>query len=161
MTPDDQGLVPLLRPGRTPLTVEDLRRLAVDAFPTSGARPALWAAFMRARLALAPLVSEIQVGGSFVSSKLQPKDIDLLAVLRPDCLPPPRDQRLDEFLQTAGYILGEHLGVDLALVYEGDDARLDRWLRWIEWGKPYLRTELTQNRGVAVVRIADARADSH
>lgn len=152
---DDQGLTPLLPPGRWPLGVEDLRQLTVDAFPRSARRPALWAAFERAWRALAPLAREIHVGGSFVSSKLDPVDIDLLAVMRRDRFPSPagcRPREVREFLESAGFILGEHLGVDLTLAFEGDVAKLERWLRWIEWGKPYLRTEATVNRGVALLR---------
>jgi hypothetical protein len=69
--------------------------------------------------------------------------------------------RLSALLGTLGKwpLPGQHSIPPWVLVYEGDDARLDRWLRWIERGKPYLRTELTQNRGIGVVQIADARAD--
>ena len=115
---------------------------------TSTARPALWVTFERALRVFTPVAREIWVGGSFVSSKLEPEDIDIMAVLRPDRLPPPRDQRLEEFLTNTAYALGEPLGVDLKLVYEGDSLRASRWHRWIEWGKPYLRTDATPNRAL-------------
>lgn len=155
MTSDDQGLVPLLSPGRRLLTVNELHAIAVAAFPESRVRPVLWATFERTRCALAPLVRELWIGGSFVSSKQEPADIDLLAVLRLDRIQPPRDQRLDEFLTNAAYNLGLPLGVDLTLIFEGDEKRGARWCEWIEWGKPYLRTDSTSNRGVAVISLAD------
>ncbi len=154
VAPDEQGLVPLLHPGRWPMSVGELHALAVDAFPGSSSRPELWQRFERARRDLSYIARELWVGGSFVSSKLEPKDIDLLAVLRLDRAPPPEGS-LEEFLTNTRYILSEKFELDLGVIYEGDTRRGDRWCKWIEYGKPYLRTEATADRGVAVVLVED------
>lgn len=157
VAPDEQGLVPLLPPGRWPMSFDELRALSVNAFPGSSSRPKLWQRFERARRDLAYIARELWVGGSFVSSKLEPKDIDLLAVLRLDRSPPPEGS-LEEFLTNARYILSEKFELDLGVIYEGDTRRGDRWCRWIEYGKPYLRTDSMPNRGIAVIPLVVAGA---
>jgi len=139
------------------MSVGELRALSVDAFPGSSSRPELWQRFERARKDLSYIAWELWVGGSFVSSKLEPKDIDLLAVLRLDRAPPPEGS-LEEFLTNTRCILSERFELDLGVIYEGDTRRGDRWCNWIEYGKPYLRTDSTPNRGIAVIPVVAARA---
>lgn len=147
--------VPLLPPGRWPLTPAELHRIAVEAFPESRTRRTLWRRFGVARRALARVAREIWVGGSFLSTKENPKDIDLLAVLRSDRLLVPPQRTRTEYLTNCAHALGHACGVDLTMLFEGDYAGLGGWQRWIEAGKPWIRTTQPQARGIAVVPIAD------
>ena len=142
---------PLLPPGRWALTAAELHRLAVEAFPESRTRRDLWDRFKRTRTVLRHVAREIWVGGSFVSTKLNPKDIDLLALLWSDRLHVPRHVKREHYM----YAVGPALGVDLTAKFDDDATGLDSWQRWIQYGKPYLRTAKTTGRGVAIVPIAD------
>lgn len=102
----DPGFEPLLAPGMHALTRQDLHRIAVVAFPCSASRSRLWRALDRfldqiERLAVA---EKVWAAGSFLSSKPNPADVDLVVVLHLErvlALPPARAAELEDTLEHA------------------------------------------------------------
>lgn len=140
---------PLLPPGRWPMTAAELHRIAVADFPASRSRPALWSRFLALQTELGDTAVEFWVGGSMLSTKLDPKDVDVCAVLRSDRVRVPSGRRREDFLTDLAYEIGERVGVDLKLIF--DDERDTAGARWEAWmaGKPWLRSPA---RGLAVIR---------
>jgi hypothetical protein len=75
--PDYPSLLPL---GWHPMTLSELRRLCVDAFPLSATRETLMAGLetVADRLVTASIVGNLWVDGSFVTEKINPADTDIL-----------------------------------------------------------------------------------
>lgn len=71
---------PLLERGFHKLSVDDLKALAVDAFPKSQRRPTLWVNFLSvlARLEEAGIACDIWIDGSFLTKKIEPDDVDFV-----------------------------------------------------------------------------------
>jgi hypothetical protein len=80
----DPGFEPLLPAGMHALTRQELHRIAVAAFPCSSSRSRLWSALDRFLDQIERLVvaREVWVGGSFLSFKPDPGDVDLVVVLK-------------------------------------------------------------------------------
>ena len=70
---------PLLAPGRHYMTLTELRRATVDAFPDSTRRPMLFAELARLHSDLigAGAICELWIDGSYLTAKPEPDDIDL------------------------------------------------------------------------------------
>jgi hypothetical protein len=77
-----------LDPGIYPVTVEEVKVNFVDAVPASETRATIFEGFVRhtADLRQRPVAFEQYVDGSFVSSKINPGDIDLVCVADADTL---------------------------------------------------------------------------
>lgn len=71
---------PLLEEGFHEKRLEDLQKLCVDAFPASKSRASLLANLREviARIEHAKIPMEIWIDGSFLTSKLNPEDIDIV-----------------------------------------------------------------------------------
>jgi hypothetical protein len=76
---DSNGLLPV---GRHVATPQEVRASLVAAFPTSTSRPGLVDWWEQHRLALLELVpvSEQWIGGSFVTNKVDPGDVDVVSI---------------------------------------------------------------------------------
>lgn len=74
--------LPLFPAEPVELSVPELKRVAVDAFPGSWARQDIWAGFERLLTHLTAIGTafDLYVDGSFVTNKLAPEDIDLVIV---------------------------------------------------------------------------------
>lgn len=74
----------LLVPGRHPVTTSAFKAHFVEAFPNSASRAPLYQRWLRHRLAVlsyVPIISQ-WINGSFVTDKEDPKDIDLVTLMR-------------------------------------------------------------------------------
>ena len=78
--PDFEEYPPLLPIGRHELTLRRIRELCVDRFPGSTARAGLMEILegIVARLKAARVRGELWIGGSFVTEKPEPGDIDVV-----------------------------------------------------------------------------------
>lgn len=76
----------LLPPGRIRVTVDQVKVMFVDAFPDSATRPALYQAWVRHRQAVEAVVPIVAqwVNGSYVTSKVDPADVDVVTLINPD-----------------------------------------------------------------------------
>ena len=94
-----------LPPGRHVVTVEDIERVLVDGFAVSGTRRPLFERWKQVLAAIESLVPvEMQwIDGSFVTTKLDPGDIDVVSHLDGEAM-----DALDPVQQTllAGLIAG-------------------------------------------------------
>ncbi|MEV1295757.1 hypothetical protein [Pseudonocardia sp. NPDC049635] len=73
----------LLPPGRHQVTAEDVKRHFVDGFPEASPRRRLYARWLRHREALVSVirVHSQWIDGSYVTSKVEPGDIDVVSLL--------------------------------------------------------------------------------
>jgi hypothetical protein len=80
-SPDFPCLVPI---GFHRFTMENIRQLCVDSFPISTARPTIFNGLITfvQRLQTARIPGELWLDGSFLTEKIDPKDVDV--VLRVD-----------------------------------------------------------------------------
>lgn len=87
MTDQKIDYPPLLPEGLHPFDLSGLKRLTVDGFPDSGRRPSLFSTLgvYLDLLTATGLKASIWVDGSFMCSKPEPDDIDLVVVFDPDC----------------------------------------------------------------------------
>ncbi len=95
--------VPLLPRGRHRTSMEDLYSLTVAEFPMSRTRAKLWEAFARLHRELRRPMRGYWICGSFLSMKLNPKDIDVLLVLRADRSTPSRAESLEWYETSLAY----------------------------------------------------------
>ncbi len=90
--------------GLHPVTTGEIKAGLVDSFPTSSARANVFEGYMRhtTDLRKVPMMFDEFIGGSFVSSKDNPGDIDLLGMgdqATIDALPPDRQQEITRLFQ--------------------------------------------------------------
>ena len=71
---------PLLELGWHHMSMSDVRRLCVDAFPLSATRAGLMAGLetVASRLVAVGIVGDLWIDGSFITEKINPKDTDIL-----------------------------------------------------------------------------------
>jgi hypothetical protein len=76
----DEEFPPLLEPGLQKMSTEALMKLVVSGFPESRRRPELWKNLLEIieKIKTAGLTCEIWVDGSFLTSKLDPDDVDFV-----------------------------------------------------------------------------------
>lgn len=155
---NDHGFAPLLPPGMCRMTRDDLHRVAVAAFASSSTRTALWTAFERFLASLARLGAsgECWVGGSFVSRKPDPCDVDFVVILNMEwvlALDPGQRFDLEEALDDAG-----SWRLDVSVMFDGDLILRAYWQGVLGFGRTG-----TSVKGIAVVPIepTPARAERH
>lgn len=105
LTPTKPDYPPLLPPGFSETTTEQLAAVAVQPFPGSIRRPALFDALLvfLELIGQSKLVGELWIDGSFVTSKEEPDDIDVLLVFDPVVLNALSEQEK----QHIGYLLDQ------------------------------------------------------
>jgi len=145
---NDPGFEPLLQPGMHRLAWSDVRRRAVDAFPRSATRAALWARLVRFvdQVAGLDVVDQVWLAGSFLSTKPDSGDVDLVAVLRMEqalAMSPAETVQLEEALDDA-----KTWHLDVAVAFESDLVTL-AYLQ----GLLGFREDRTRARGIAVLPI--------
>lgn len=131
MTSKNDCLPPLLGRGIHPFKPHELRRLTVEAFANSRQRPFLFERFLTYldRLRATGLDFEILIGGSFLTKKLNPHDIDLIIVY---------DSVSSKALSTANKAIIANLlhpanvfsqyRLDIRGVRSSDEKRIHQWL---------------------------------
>ena len=79
---------PLLEPGLFPMTIEEVRAICVDAFPTSERRPLIMKGLLGVigQLDASKINAEIWLDGSFLTKKIEPDDVDLVLVFNGEIL---------------------------------------------------------------------------
>lgn len=147
----DPGFEPLLSPGMHLLTWQEVRRRVVDAFPRSTTRTALWGSLERffGQVVGLAVVDQVWLAGSFLSTKPDPGDVDLVAVLRMEpalMLGPEGVVQLEEALDDAK---GCHL--DVTVTFEWDFV-----IRTYLQGLLGFCEDRTRARGIAVLPMAGA-----
>lgn len=151
---EDPGFAPLLPAGMHTMSMDQLRRLAVDDFPASTTRLPLWIAIERfhASVRVLNVASALWLAGSLLSTKPEPADADLVLVLQLErvvTLDVPAASRLSSVLEDAKR--GKKL--DVALLIEGDltiRSYLQGFLGFCD--------DRIQPRGIAVVPFPAAPA---
>jgi len=80
MPPPTADFPPLLPLGFHPKTVTELRQMCVDGFPLSTTRAGIMAGFESVvdRLVKSWVVGDLWVDGSFLTEKIDPKDVDVV-----------------------------------------------------------------------------------
>lgn len=81
-----QDCEPLLGPGRHAMSLSELKRLCVIDFPDSSSRPSLFKKLEKlvSKYECEGIPCDIWIDGSFVSSRKEPNDIDLLVQIDAD-----------------------------------------------------------------------------
>ncbi len=135
------------------LSPSDLRDLAVTSFAFSATRPRLWVALERflAELASHKVAEEVWVGGSFLTAKLDPNDIDAVVVLSPDRLDAAGAEvarEIYEGLLDQATLLAT--GIDASAMFVGDSILRAYWQGVFGFGQE------TTAKGIAVVPFARA-----
>ena len=71
---------PLLAPGLYPMTLEEVRKLCVNAFPSSRTRPEIMVGLesVVGKLTQTGIVAEVWIDGSFLTEKTDPVDADIV-----------------------------------------------------------------------------------
>lgn len=118
----------MLPPGRLRVTVDELREHFVDAFPDSSTRGLLfhrWLQYREVLVGLVPLKSQ-WIDGSFVTSKRDPGDIDLVNVFDgPELDQVPPERRAIASMMLKGSYTRAIWGVDAYVfaIYPDGDQR--------------------------------------
>jgi hypothetical protein len=162
LTPSEKPpFEPLFPPGLNTVTTDELRSICVDAFPLSATRKAIFQNLLEVmqRLADNSIVGDLWVDGSFVTSKFNPRDVDIVLCVSFDlydnCSAGQRavfDWIESEVLHTDyrcdGYILMEW-PVDHPFHSEGVVARN-------YWSNLFGHTREAHEKGIAIVRLTGA-----
>ena len=77
---------PILGPGRHKMTVQQLKALCCDGFPTDARRQTLFQKFEEfiQEYLVSSIVCELWINGSFLTKKENPSDVDVTAIIEPD-----------------------------------------------------------------------------
>lgn len=151
MTPDKTDFPALLPGGLHPFTLQDLERLTVASFPDSQRRPRLFSALTiyLDLLKGTGLKAEVWIDGSYMSSKAEPDDIDLVVCFDPDsarALSAEAQQQARTLLDTR--IVGSRFNLHLFRIRNDDAAAVDYWSKLFGT----MRDERTP-KGMALLRI--------
>lgn len=142
---------PLLRAGIHPHSLSDLRALTVDGFPSSVRRSVLFAGLTVyvELLENAGLKSTIWIDGSFMCSKEEPDDIDIVVVYDPenvDSLSESAMPVVNNLLDTT--FASARFGLHVFKVESTDQEGLDFWMQ-----KFGTQRDETTPKGLAALRI--------
>ena len=96
---DGPAFASLIPPGMRTMSAGELVAVAVNPFPESKTRRGLWQAFecWRADLEAREVVSEIWLAGSFLSTKPEPRDLDVVLILHADRVEAMADDAISGF----------------------------------------------------------------
>lgn len=132
MNPEKIDYPPLLDAGIHPLSVEELKQLTVDGFPSSKRRKVLFGGLTvyLELLENTGLKSTIWVDGSFMCAKNEPDDIDLVVVYDAESV----DSLSESTLPVINNLLNRNFasarfGVDVFKVESDDQEGLNYWMR--------------------------------
>lgn len=150
-TTTDANDYALFEPGLHVVTREQLRVVCVDPFPTSATRLDLttkcfqfldWFESFRVR-------GDIWVDGSFTTSKIDPRDIDLVAFVDSTDIDQLENSRYNEFCQLKDRpLIRARYNCDVYVDPLGDEARVAYWR-----GKLGRDERIGLSKGIAVLKI--------
>lgn len=151
MTDIKPDFPPMLPAGLHPFDLRSLEKLTVNDFPLSSRRPALFGSLevYLQLLAATGLRASIWIDGSFMCSKLDPDDIDLVVVFDPDSADslPADAQPVVESLFNTGMVKAR-FGLHVFSAAATHLSQLDYWRR--TFGTQ--RDEVTP-KGLAELRV--------
>jgi len=147
----------ILPPGLHICSLEILKQLCVEAMPSSKSRPLLLAALsdLIGGLAKEAISCEVWVGGSFLSGKLEPNDVDavvFISALSYNLGTPEFRQKVDALIQEA---IQSNIDCHIEFVFDPSDpmyavTEADRrfWLELLSFDRAR-----RWHRGIAVVKV--------
>lgn len=151
MSPEKTDYPPLLQGGFHPMSLLELHQLTVSEFPNSQRRPRLFAS-LQIYLELLEgtgLKAEVWIDGSYMSSKAEPDDIDLVVCFDPGsarALSAEAQQQARTLLDTR--IVGSRFNLHLFRIRNDDAAAVDYWSKLFGT----MRDERTP-KGMGLLRI--------
>lgn len=151
MSPEKTDFPPLLQGGFHPFTLPELHQLTVSEFPNSQRRPRLFSSLeiYLDLLAGTGLKADVWVDGSYMSSKAEPDDIDLVVCFDPGsarALSAEAQQQARTLLDT--HTVSSRFNLHLFRIRNDDAAAVDYWSKLFGT----MRDERTP-KGMALLRI--------
>ena len=145
-----------------PMSMADLKRLCVDAFPGSPTRTRIWNgfAFVIDKLLQCEVEADVWLNGSFMTERTDPQDADLVLCIRAEVYENGTTQTKEAIDWINDNLRGAHLCDSYRFfVYPANDplygdGESDRsyWLN--QFGKTYAKD---QPKGIAVIELRPRR----
>jgi len=158
----DEEFPPLLPDGLVEMTVMELRALVVDKFPRSQTRRGLWDVFvlMLDEIAAANLSCKIWVDGSFLTEKIDPKDVDFVVDLPVEVLKKASQDQINLIENIARDPIQQprHLGLHSFVMFtapKGDDFYIASQESHAQWTRDFGQSYITKEpKGIAVIEVS-------
>jgi hypothetical protein len=148
---------PLLGLGFHPTTIEDLRKLCVDAFPLSKKRPDIMDNLetVLSELTKHKIEGEVWIDGSFTTEKIEPEDSDILVYVSGEFLDNATPEQHNLIATISSNLKAKYMCDSYVLPYYPEGHQ---WYNEVEWWKAYwIRqfgfTRKDEPKGIAVVRL--------
>lgn len=158
---DKEDFPPLLPVGRHPTELETLKQLCVDAFPASATRRPIMAGLLCVvrQLSRLGIIGELWVDGSFLTSKVDPEDVDVVLSLQSDFADRCNPEQTEAVLWVAGDLHDSHKCHSFVLVQwpEGHPRYWDGHYSYVYWMKQWGFDRAECRKGIAVVQLPQGK----